>query len=548
MNTLNKTPLEMFYHWEANVPNDVFLRQPVNGEWHEITWSTFAERVRRLASFIQAKNYAPESRIAIIGKNCADWFVIDFAIMLSGHISVPLYPGQDVDSGRYIIEHSESVAIFLGEFDQAANADALIPGSVERIGFHGCSVVPVSHQVEDVVASHAPLSASPVPSAEAMFTILYTSGTTGNPKGVMHAYSTPGSVLTRMQKDLGLSYQAGAERERFMSYLPLSHAAERAIVEMNSLYCNGIVSFSEGLETFAAELQAVKPTFFFSVPRLWVKFKSAIDAKVPKEVQATFDEEQKKGIRQKLGLDDARTILTGSAPCPSDVQNWFQEMGVNLREGYSMTENFCDGCFWLEDRKPTSGCVGKPLSGVEIKFTDDDEVCFRSDGLMRGYYKDQEKTDEALVDGWYHTGDTGRLDEDGNLWLTGRISEVFKTTKGKFIQPTKIEDKFASLTALAQICICGHGLSQPMMLATLAPESTLTDADVIAELAGGIDAVNTDLPAHERVTRVLIDRAEWTMANGLLTPTLKLKRKALAAKYADQIAGSESLPAISFVG
>jgi long-subunit acyl-CoA synthetase (AMP-forming) len=349
----------------------------------------------------------------------------------------------------------------------------------------------------------------------------------------MHVHGTPGRILPRMQKDWKIG--GGPERERLMSYLPLSHAAERCIVEMNALYCNGIISFSEGLETFAAELRDVEPTFFFSVPRLWVKFKAAIDAKIPPEVQAGFGEEQKEQVRKQLGLNQARMILTGSAPCPRDVQNWFIDMGVVLREGYSMTENFCDGTFWLSDERPQAGCVGVPLNGVQIKITDDEEVCFKSDGLMTGYYKNPEKTAEALVDGWYHTGDTGKVDDNGNLWITGRISEVFKTTKGKFIQPIKLEDDFGSLIELEQVCVCGHGLDQPILLATLSElGKALSSEDLAASLEASLERINSTHAAYERVNHIVIT-PEWTIMNGLLTPTMKLKRKSIIAHFNAQI-------------
>ncbi|NKI19299.1 AMP-binding protein [Spongiibacter sp. KMU-166] len=533
-----KTPLEMFYHWEREAAGDVFLRQPAALQWTEYTWAEVADRARRLAAYLVAQNYEPGSRIAVFAKNCADWVVVDFAIMLAGHISVPLYPGQDASSTKYIVEHSESRMIFLGQFDIAEQIDSVLPADLPRVGIHGCAVK-ADISIEALLAQYEPFAESPIPAANSLFTILYTSGTTGNPKGVMHIHATPGSVLPRFQKTWKIGTHG--DRERFISYLPLSHAAERCIVEMNALYCNGIISFSEGLETFAEELRSVEPTFFFSVPRLWVKFKEAVDAKIPPEVQAGFGDEQREAVRKQLGLNSARVILTGSAPCPKEVQNWFLDMGVLLREGYSMTENFCDGTFWSEDSRPPAGCVGKPLPGVEIKLTDDEEVCFRSSGLMVGYYKNDEKTAEALVDGWYHTGDTGKLDDDGNLWITGRISEVFKTTKGKFISPTKLEDEFGSLVELAQVCVCGHGLNQPILLATRSElAATLSNAELAERLSAALEKINSGLPAYEKVSNILVTPGEWTIMNGLLTPTMKLKRKSLLAQYADQINASHS--------
>ena len=160
---------------------------------------------------------------------------------------------------------------------------------------------------------------------------------------------------------------------------------------------------------------------------------------------------------------------------------------------------------------------------------------------MVGYYKNEEKTAEALVDGWYHTGDTGKLDDDGNLWITGRISEVFKTTNGKFISPTKLEDEFGSLVELAQVCVCGHGLNQPILLATRSElAATLSNAELTERLSAALEKINSGLPAYEKVSNILVTPGEWTIMNGLLTPTMKLKRKSLLAQYADQINASHS--------
>ncbi|MFT4918792.1 MAG: long-chain acyl-CoA synthetase [Zhongshania aliphaticivorans] len=539
-----KTPLEMFYRWEAEAADQVFLRQPANLAWTEYTWAEVADRARRLAAYIIEQGFEPGSRIAVFAKNCADWVVVDFAIMLAGHVSVPLYPGQDAGSSKYILDHSESQLIFLGSFDIAETASEILPAGMTRVGIHGCSIE-VDESLADILAHYEPFSGSPVPDPQSLFTILYTSGTTGNPKGVMHVHATPGNVLPRFQGAWGIG--SHDERERFMSYLPLSHAAERCIVEMNALYCNGVISFSESLEFFAEELRSVAPTFFFSVPRLWVKFKTAVDAKIPPEVQAAFTDEQRQGVRKQLGLDQAKVILTGSAPCPKDVQNWFLDLGVMLREGYSMTENFCDGTFWSESSRPPAGCVGKPLPGVEIKLTADEEVCFRSSGLMTGYYKSPDKTDEVLIDGWYHSGDTGKLDENGNLWITGRMSEVFKTTKGKFISPIKLEDKFGAVLELGQVCVCGHGLDQPVMLATRSELAVdLDDAALAAKLIEALDQINVTMPPYERIAAIIITPEEWTIMNGLLTPTMKLKRKSLIAKYSDVI-NAKITERVSFV-
>jgi long-chain acyl-CoA synthetase len=523
-----KSPLEMLYHWEAATPGKVFLRQAAKLQWTEYTWAQVGDQVRRLATFIRRQGYPAGSSIGIWSSNSKDWVIVDLAIMLAGHISVPLYPGQDVKSARYIFEHSACKMVFLGQFDHAKDADAVIPAGVARVAMLGCTAR-CEHDMAKVIAQNEPCTDSPIPDPDAVFTMVYTSGTTGNPKGVMHLHSTAGHVVPEMTRNL----RNAPGEARFFSFLPLSHVAERIVVEMCCLYSNGTVSFSEGLATFADELRSVQPTIFFAVPRLWLKFKEGVDARIPPAAQAHLTEEQKAGIRHMLGMSKATTILTGSAPCPRDVQQWFIDMGMWLRDGYGMTENFIDGCCWnADDTPPVPGCVGKPMSTAEVRISDEGEILFRSRGLMKGYYKEPEKTAEVLVDGWYRTGDSGRIDENGNLWVTGRISEVFKTSKGKFIKPIGLEDMFGRTELLAQFCVCGHGLDQPVLLTTLSEIGRGLDR---ATLTGRLEAllaeINAELPAYERINQMFVAGEEWSMDNGMLTPTMKLKRKLIESQF-----------------
>ncbi len=522
-----KSPLEMFYHWEAVTPNKVFLRQCAKLVWAEYTWAQVGDQVRRVANFIRKQDYPAGSRIAIWASNSMDWVVVDLAIMMSGHVSVPVYPGQDLKSARYIFEHSDSRMAFLGEFDQSALVDEAIPAGVIRVALRNCKV-PCQFTLANVIAENQAFTESPVPDHDSMFTMVYTSGTTGNPKGVMHVHGTAGYTLPKTMEKMKVKLG----ESRYFSFLPLSHVAERIVVEISCLYSNGDISFSEGLATFAEELRSVQPTLFFAVPRLWLKFKEGIDAKIPPAMHAHLSEEQKLGIRQALGLSKATTILTGSAPCPRDVQQWFIDMGMWLRDGYGMTENFIDGCGWNSDEPPIPGCVGTPWGGAEVKISDAGEILFRSKGVMKGYYKEPEKTAEVIVDGWYHSGDSGRIDENGNLWITGRISEVFKTTKGKFIKPIGLEDLFGRTNLLAQFCVCGHGLDQPILLTTLSEIGKKLDrAELENRLGAMLTEINAELPPYERINQMFIAKEEWQIGNGMLTPTMKLKRKSIESYF-----------------
>jgi long-chain acyl-CoA synthetase len=522
-----KSPLEMFYRWEQETPDQVYLRQPHKLEWREYTWREVADQVRRIASFLHSKDYPEGSRIGIWSSNSKDWPIVDLAIMLAGHVSVPIYPGQDTSSANYIFQHSETRLVFAGEFDQAAHVqDALLEG-MEVVAMLGCAF-DCETSLEAICEQYPPYTESPIPDPEEVFTLIYTSGTTGNPKGVMHMHQTPGHVVPGLIK--GFKMEQG--ENRLFSFLPMSHAAERIIVELTGLYANATISFSEGLATFGDEIRSVQPTFFFAVPRLWVKFKEGIDAVIPAEHQAHLTDEQKAGIAKQLGLAEARIIVTGSAPCPRDVQDWFLDKGIALRDAYGMTENFVHGVGWLRDDKFISGCVGGPMDdSVQVRLSDTDEIQFKSKGLMKGYYLDPVKTAEVFDDGWYCTGDSGRFDEEGNLWVTGRVSEVFKTSKGKFIVPTRLEDHFGRCHQLAQFCVMGHGLDQPVLLTTLSETGKKTDpAALKEELEALLETVNNEVPAYERVGQIYVV-PEWTIENAMLTPTMKLKRKQISDAY-----------------
>lgn len=531
MDSAVKSPLEMFYRWEQETPDKVYLRQPTNLVWQEYTWREVADRVRRITSFLSSKNYPAGSRIAIWSSNSSDWPIVDLAIMLSGHISVPIYPGQDTGSANYVFTHSESRLVFAGDFDQAANVHEALVEGMETVAMLGSSIH-CDTSLEKIIEEYPPYPESPIPDPEGVFTIIYTSGTTGNPKGVMHMHQTPGHVVPGLAK----AFRMDEADNKLFSFLPMSHAAERIIIGMTSLYTNASVSFSEGLATFGDEIRSVQPTLFFAVPRLWVKFKEGIDAKIPPAVQAQLNDEQKTAVATQLGLGRARFILTGSAPCPRDVQDWFLDMGIILRDAYGMTENFIHGVGWLQDDHPIPGCVGRPMDdNIQVRLSDTGEIQFKSKGLMKGYYLNDEKTAEVFEDGWYCTGDSGKFDENGNLWVTGRVSEVFKTSKGKFIVPMRLEDHFGRSPLLAQFCVMGHGLNQPVLLTTLSERGAALDQQALkSQLETLLDEVNAEVPAYERVGQIYVS-PEWTIENTLLTPTMKLKRNQIEQTYREQI-------------
>jgi len=531
------TPLEKLYQREASNPKQVYLRQSVNGEWVDYDWQSFGQHARKIAAYLKSKNFADGSRIAIHAKNCAEWMMIDVGIMLAGHISVPLYPGQPEASMRYCLEHSETLLVFMGGTDNPEALEASIPAGTVKVGMWantlGCDI-----DTQTIFAEYEPMAESPIHPKDKIFTIMYTSGTTGNPKGVMHDYDTVSFVVPRMIAAEGYDHN-----DRFFSYLPLSHAAERIVVGLMSVYSGAVVHFGEGLETFVRDLQRVRPTFFFSVPRLWKKFKEGVDSKMsPRKQKILFNIPIlgtliKKKIQAGLGLDQVRKCVTGSAPTPVDLQEWYVNLGLPLMDGYGMTENFVYGC--MCQGLPVPGSVGQTYADCEVKIGEGEEILFKSRAVMRGYYLEPEKTAEVLVDGYYHTGDTGRIDELGNLHVTGRLSETFKTSKGKFVKPTELEKLFGDTEVLGQMCIFGHGMDDPILLAGLSEAAEKMDsADVEAIIGTELAAANAKLQHHEVIKQVFMVKEEWTIESELLTPTMKLRRNILDAKYRPWVAAT----------
>jgi long-chain acyl-CoA synthetase len=335
-------------------------------------------------------------------------------------------------------------------------------------------------------------------------------------------------------------------QDRFFSFLPLSHVAERFLVEFNSLYCGAPVAFVESMETFARDLQHIRPTVFFAVPRLWTRFQQGVLEKLPQAklnlLLATplLGRLVARKIRRALGLDNARVMISGAAAIPRGLLDWYQRIGLTLCEGYGMTEHVAYGCF----NRPGHvrfGTVGRPMPGLDVRIADSGEILLRSPTLMQGYYLEPEKTAEALVDGWLHTGDKGELDSDGYLRITGRLKDIFKTTKGKYVAPAPIEGEIAKSCHVEQVCVMGSNLDQPLALIELSPAARLLPvAQLSGDLQNSLAHLNSQLQPHERISHFVMVREPWTSANGCMTPTMKIRRNVLEARYAELVA---ALPA-----
>lgn len=533
-------PLQRFNHWLQQQPDAVWLRQPVAGVWHDFTWRQVDEQARRLASALLALGCAPGERVALLAKNCAEWFISDLAIQLAGLVSVPLYPLQAPEQIAYVLEHADCKVILVGKLDESDKLATGIAPHIRRIAMPYPSM-PTAHDWHSLLARHAPLTGTREQQADELLSILYTSGTTGAPKGVMLSAGAMARSAAWATSELGVG--AG---DQFFSYLPLSHAAERFLVQFNSLYSGAPVAFVESLETFASDLRHVRPTVFFSVPRLWTRFQQGVLEKLP---QSRLDRLLgipllgwlvARKIRAGLGLDRARVLISGAAAISTGLLAWYQRIGLTICEGYGMTEHFAYGCF-NRPGQVRLGSVGRPMPNLEVRIAEDGEILLRSQTLMQGYYRDPQKTAETLRDGWLHTGDKGALDDDGYLRITGRVKDIFKTSKGKYVAPAPIEGEIAKCPWVEQVCLMGSNLDQPLALIELSPAARQqAQALVSAELLAHLAALNSHLEPHQRISHFVLVREPWTVDNGCMTPTMKIRRNVLEARYAGLV---EQLPA-----
>lgn len=541
-----KTPLQAFAETVQRRGKAVAMIQPLGGgRLREYNWQDIQDEALRMAAYLRSLNLPQGTNVALMSKNCAEWIIADLAIWMAGHVSVPLYPTLTSTSVRQIMEHSGAPVLFVGKLDVWEEARAGVPESVQCIAF---SLAPEDARQrfprwEDLVSKHQPLTDPADPDENSLATIIYTSGTTGTPKGVMHSFRNFAVVGTKLVNVYNL-----VSSDRMISYLPLSHIAERAAVELALIYVGHEVFFAESLETFGEDIKRASPTLFFAVPRIWTKFYQKVnDAMPPAKLRRLLripilNRIIRKKILAAMGLDECRIALSGAAALSPEVIEWFNKLGLEILEVYGMTENMA----WSHTTRSGDqkvGWVGAPNEGVECRIAEGGEIQIRSPGNMQGYYKDEAQTREAFADGgWLKTGDVGEIDPKGRLRITGRVKEIFKSEKGKYIAPAPIENRLVSFPGIEQACVMGPGLPQPIALLNLSPEERVKLEQAgrehfTKELAGLLSRVNEELDAHERLQCLVVVSEAWAVENGMLTPTLKLKRNELEKCYADRVPG-----------
>lgn len=551
------TMLHAFVHWEAQTPESIYLTQPYpDGRVVDYSWREVGDQVRRMAAYLTSLNLPDKSHIAIVGKNSAHWIMADLAVWMAGHVTVPLYPTVNASTAEHVLEHSEARLLFVGKLDGINDTwndlKQGIPDDLDVIALP-MSPLPDASQWEQIVAETEPLAEPGLPHADDLATIVYTSGSTGKPKGVMHSFGTMIVVANGLKEEFTLDTS-----DRMLSYLPLAHVAERAAVETTSLYYGFHVFFADTLDTFQADMKRARPTLFFSVPRLWTKFYQGVQQKLSlKKQNALFripivSGRVKKKLLAELGLDQTRVALTGSAPLAPSIIRWYRELGLELLDVYGMSENFG----YSHITRPGAariGYVGSVVPGAEMRIADNGEIQVKSPGHMLGYYKMPEKTaEETTDDGFFKTGDMGEVDAQGRLKITGRVKELFKTSKGKYVAPVPIENRIGDHPDVEVVCVTGLDQPRPFALIMLSEEARAKreknqlDTDALTQdFQKLLTDTNTELEEHEKLACLVVVREAWTIEDGFLTPTMKIKRSEIENHYLSQVdqwyAGRESV-------
>jgi long-subunit acyl-CoA synthetase (AMP-forming) len=543
---------------EVQRADQVYLTQPLGqGQVRDYTWRETLDEARRMARHLQSQGFEPGARIGLITKNCAHFIMAELAIWLAGGTTVALFPTESADNLRFVLEHSETRLLFVGKLDNWARQRTGVPEGLP------CIALPLSDALaqqpnlpcwEDIVASTEALNGRITRDSQDLALLAYTSGSTGEPKGVMHSF---GGISDASERTMVLINERTGHpsQHRVLSYLPLSHIFERSKIACWSLVAGNVqVFFSESLATFVDDLKRARPNSFISVPRLWLKFQHGVFAKIPAEkLDAALADPVKgqvvaKQVLASLGLDAVVSAGSGSAPISAELIAWYRKLGLDLMEGYAMTEDFAYSHGSLPQYNQP-GYVGRALPGVQSRLSPEGEILVKSPGCMVGYYKRPDLTAEAFTDdGYFRTGDCGHFEPNGMLKLTGRIKELFKTAKGKYVAPAPIESRLNNHPMIELSVVCGTGQSAACALVQLSEQHQAHRQDpalreqIELELARLLEETNATLNDHEQLRMMVVMNEPWTIDNGRLTATLKIKRSAIEASIRQGLDGWYAQP------
>jgi long-chain acyl-CoA synthetase len=589
------TIVDLFWDRVEARPEGSALRYNEGGAWQSVTWKGYGEAVAEVAAGLVQLGIEPGDHVGILAGNQVRWHEADVGVLSAGAASVPTYPTSASGQIAYVLHHSGARLCFVGDRDQLAKvllARHRLPALEHVVMLEG---VPdgldddflmtfddlrslgrdrLTREPEVVRARVRGIT------PESTATIVYTSGTTGPPKGALLTMANLTATIASITQVIPIGPD-----DRFLSFLPLSHIAERIVSHFGQIVAGGETWFARSLSTVADDLVACRPTIFFAVPRVWEKFQGAILeeleaspapvrrlAQTYLELAAAWADSERSGtrlplgrrlerlafdktfgakLRVKTGLDQARILVSGAAPIDPDLLWWFAGIGLPIAEVYGQTED-CGPTTLNPPGRIRVGSVGLALPGVQVRIASDGEILARGANVCPGYYLDPEKSHELIDDeGWMHSGDLGRIDSDGYVYVTGRKKDLIITSSGKNIAPQALETKLRAEPLISQAVVIGEGRSYLTALLALDGEplthwarehdkvadfeSLLSDPDLRTEIAAAIDRANEGRSPIEQIKTWRLIPRELTIATGELTPTLKVKRDVVAARYGDLI-------------
>ena len=528
-----------FYDWEQKLNNQPFLKQPYGNLWENYTWGEVGIMSRKLATGLKSMGLKNKSHIGLVSKNCREWIIADLAISMAGHISVPFFPTLKSHEIEKLLDFGDVDALFVGKLENWEEMKKGVRDDMPIISFPNYknhSKILKGEKWFDFIERFEPQTENFQPKLNDVWTIIFTSGTTGDPKGVVLTYETLYNTKRITEDGNPLKVDFSGKND-FISYMPLNHIFERVVIEHTAFRFGGTISFVESLESFAKNLSDVQPTAFQGVPRIYSKFQEKILEKMPQKKLTSLLKIPiiswlvKRKLKNALGMSRVKAVVTGAAAMPLELLDWYKTIGIYITNGYGMTEN-CATCTNLNPYQPLGrGSVGKPTPGVDLKISDQGEILMKGPFILSEYYKNEEITKETLRDGWLHTGDKGHIDNDGFLYITGRVKDMFKTSKGKYIEPGVLESYFGKINDFSQICVVGLNCTQPILLA-VPTEIAVQNKDIVSKkLSKVLIDVNEKLDNYKKISKIILVKEDWVPENGMTTPTLKIKRAKIDEKF-----------------
>ncbi len=572
------------------IPDQIALRRRIGYGWESMTWADYERAVAEVTAGLAELGVDPGLAVGIFSNNRVEWHLADLGTLANGGVTVPVYQTSSAEQVAHMLGNSEAVMCFVENHDLAGRVlevkdelkklsrivvfeddDRLDDPFV--IGFAQLRAVGAA-RLEREPGLFAERADAVMPAHLA--TLVYTSGTTGPPKGTMVDHA---NIMWTLESAISL-FDIG-EGERLLSFLPLSHVAERMISDFAAIAVGAETWFARSMSTVAEDLRDCRPTVFFGVPRVWEKLHDAVAAKVEEThglkkvvVERYVDlgervvADQESGhvpvwealpyealdasigakIRHEIGLDEARILISAAAPIHPDLIRWFHAIGLPLIELYGQTET-CGPTTSNTTDDFKIGTVGRPIPGVDVRIADDGEILVRGGNVCAGYFHNRKATAELIdADGWMHSGDVGRFDDDGYLTVTGRKKDLIITAAGQNIAPQEIEGDLRQHELIAEAIVVGEGRRYLTALLTLdndaltawaqvhhkvaAAEALTMDPDLHAEIDKFIDRVNASRSRVENIRKYRVLPHDFTIAGDELTPTLKIKRNVVCANYA----------------